>query len=72
MVRRPTAATARMLSIQISVCRAAPSLPRWMSSGTGILSTIVHFSGVRPAGVFSIKRFRSATAFCGQTSPGAY
>src|SRR5947209_4183255 len=37
-----------------------------------MLSTTVHFSGTRPAGVFSIRRFRSATAFCGHTSPGAY
>ena len=68
----PSAATARMLSIQISVWRAAPSLPRWISSGTGMLSMMVHLSGTRPGGVFSMIAFRSATAFCGQTSPGAY
>ena len=71
MMRMPSAATARMLSIQASIERARPPSRR-MSSGTGMLSTTVHVSGTRPAGAFSISALRSATALRGHASPGAY
>jgi hypothetical protein len=60
-----------MLSIQASIARVAPAEARKMSSGSGMLSTTVQASGVRP-GACSISALRSATAARGHGTPGGY